>query len=81
MFQLKTLDDTSNELSQDAKGTGMGEGDGVKDVSDQIDDQAQPSTPVLVSDSPTNSPHKMILELSYEWVQQLAKEVAKEKVA
>lgn len=35
------VDDTGHELPQDANGTGMGEGDGVKDVSDQIDDEDQ----------------------------------------
>ena len=32
---------TGHEVPQDANGTGMGEGDGVKDVSDQIDDEDQ----------------------------------------
>lgn len=35
------VDDTGHEQRQDGKGPGMGDGDGVKDVSDQIDDEDQ----------------------------------------
>lgn len=34
-------DDTTGDISQDASGTGMGEGAGTKDVSDQITDEDQ----------------------------------------
>lgn len=33
--------DNSNEVTQDASGTGMSEGVGVNDVSDQIQDEDQ----------------------------------------
>ncbi|XP_010261987.1 PREDICTED: midasin isoform X2 [Nelumbo nucifera] len=35
------VDDTGDGISQDAKGTGMGEGVGLNDVSDQINDEDQ----------------------------------------
>jgi len=35
------LDNSSNNKTQDAKGTGMGEGAGLNDVSDQINDEDQ----------------------------------------
>ncbi|XP_058077090.1 midasin isoform X2 [Magnolia sinica] len=35
------VDDASGNMPQDATGTGMGEGEGVNDVSDQIDDEDQ----------------------------------------
>ncbi|KAG7997478.1 hypothetical protein I3843_01G213100 [Carya illinoinensis] len=35
------LDDTTHNMSQDASGTGMGEGAGMNDVSDQITDEDQ----------------------------------------
>lgn len=37
----KDLEDGSDDLSQDASGTGMGEGVGKKDISDQITDEDQ----------------------------------------
>lgn len=35
------LDDTAHNMSEDASGTGMGEGAGMNDVSDQITDEDQ----------------------------------------
>lgn len=35
------LDDTTHNMSHDASGTGMGEGAGMNDVSDQITDEDQ----------------------------------------
>lgn len=35
------VDNSGDDTTQDAHGTGMGEGEGVKDVSDQIDDEDQ----------------------------------------
>lgn len=35
------LDENINETAKDASGTGMGEGEGCKDVSDQITDEDQ----------------------------------------
>ena len=35
------VDNSGNDTTQDAHGTGMGEGEGVNDVSDQIDDEDQ----------------------------------------
>ena len=37
----KDQEDTSHDMTQDASGTGMGEGAGVNDVSDQINDEDQ----------------------------------------
>ncbi|KAF8388344.1 hypothetical protein HHK36_027010 [Tetracentron sinense] len=50
------VDDTSCDISRDAKGTGMGEGAGLNDVSDQIDDEDQLlGTSEKPSDSPDES--------------------------
>lgn len=35
------MNDSGHETSQDASGTGMGEGTGTNDVSDQIQDEDQ----------------------------------------
>lgn len=35
------INDSGNEIKQDATGTGMGEGAGLNDVSDQINDEDQ----------------------------------------
>lgn len=35
------VEDTGRDVTQDANGTGMGEGAGVNDVSDQINDEDQ----------------------------------------
>ncbi|XP_065866775.1 midasin [Euphorbia lathyris] len=40
-FGIPVKDDGSNDKSQDATGTGMGEGTGAKDVSEQITDEDQ----------------------------------------
>lgn len=37
----KDQEDPSDDMTQDASGTGMGEGAGVKDVSDQLNDEDQ----------------------------------------
>ncbi|XVE88663.1 hypothetical protein DITRI_Ditri19aG0087500 [Diplodiscus trichospermus] len=46
----KDPDDTSHDMTQDASGTGMGEGAGVNDVSDQINDEDQL---LVASEKPT----------------------------